>query len=363
VEKAIATLEEILAMMGCCVSKGNPEARKTSEGIDHQLETDRATSKNHVKLLLLGAGESGKSTIAKQMKIIHLNGFSQEERQGFKSIIFSNVVGSMRVLIEATEKLHIQISSENQSIATRVMEEEYFTGDLTPHIANDIKTLWIDAGIRQAFSRSAEFQLNDSAEYYFNDIDRIIPVDFVPTIQDILRSRAKTTGIIETEFTVQKTRFTLVDVGGQRSERRKWMHCFQDVTAVIFCAALSEYDQKLYEDETTNRMHEALKLFKDICNTKWFADTAIILFLNKKDLFEKKVAKVPLTVCFPNYKGDNSFKDSLHFIEDQFLAQNENGKKLIYVHHTTATDTDNVTVVFNAVQDIILTKIIDKMGM
>jgi hypothetical protein len=79
-----------------------------------------------------------------------------------------------------------------------------------------------------------------------------------------------------------------------------------DVTAVIFCVAMSEYDKQLYEDETTNRMHEALKLFKDICNTKWFADTAIILFLNKKDLFEKKIPHVPLSVCFKDYKGMRS---------------------------------------------------------
>lgn len=93
----------------------------------------------------------------------------------------------------------------------------------------------------------------------------------------MLRSRSKTTGIIETHFEVESLTFTLVDVGGQRSERRKWyielntanlttnrLHCFQDVTAVIFCAALSGYDLKLYEDETTNRMHEALKLFNEI---------------------------------------------------------------------------------------------------
>ena len=154
----------------------------------------------------------------------------------------------------------------------------------------------------------------------------------------------------------------MVDVGGQRSERRKWMHCFQDVTAVIFCVAMSEYDQKLYEDETTNRMHEALKLFKDICNTKWFAETAIVLFLNKKDLFEKKIKKVPLTVCFPDYRGDNSFDDAALYIQDQFLAQNEISKKLIYVKLTDATDTDNITVVFKAVQDIIVNKILERVG-
>jgi len=43
----------------------------------------------------------------------------------------------------------------------------------------------------------------------------------------------------------------LFDVGGQRSERKKWIHCFEDVTAIIFCVAMSEYDQVLQEDETT----------------------------------------------------------------------------------------------------------------
>ena len=45
--------------------------------------------------------------------------------------------------------------------------------------------------------------------------------------------------------------FRLFDVGGQRSERKKWIHCFEDVTAIIFCVAMSEYDQVLHEDETT----------------------------------------------------------------------------------------------------------------
>lgn len=97
--------------------------------------------------------------------------------------------------------------------------------------------------------------------------------------------------------------FRLVDVGGQRSERKKWMHCFQDVTAVIFCVAMSEYDLKLYEDDTTNRMHESLKLFKEICNSRWFIDTSMILFLNKKDLFQEKIKKIDLSVCFEDYKG------------------------------------------------------------
>jgi len=268
--------------MGCKSSKNDATTRAIDEGIAR----DRKAVRSSVKLLLLGAGESGKSTVAKQMKIIHLNGFTDEERKDYKSIIWSNIVGSLRVLVEAAHNLDIPLVET--AVAQRVLREDYFAGHLTPSIVQDVKILWQDKGIKQTFARSNEFQLNDSAEYYFHEIDRIGSEHYIPTVQDVLRSRAKTTGIIETEFTVEHTHFTLVDVGGQRSERRKWMHCFENVTAVIFCAALSGYDLKLYEDESTNRMHEALKLFKDICSTKWFSETAIILFLNKKDLFEKK---------------------------------------------------------------------------
>jgi len=340
---------------------GSSTKDPVNKSIDEGLDDDKRKRKSTVKLLLLGAGESGKSTIAKQMKIIHLDGFSEEEREGFKSIIFSNVMGSIRVLVEAAEALNIPINEPQ--ITARVMDDAYVLGDFTPQVVADVKRLWANPGIQATYQRSSEFQLNDSAAYYFDEMDRIGSNGYVPSVQDVLRSRAKTTGIIETQFTVQKTQFTLVDVGGQRSERRKWMHCFQDVTAVIFCAAMSEYDQKLYEDETTNRMHEALKLFKDICNSKWFAETAIILFLNKQDLFEQKIQKVPLTVCFKDYTGPNTAAAAGQFIEDQFLAQNENPKKLIYPKRTCATDTDNVSVVFKAVQDIVLNKILEGLGM
>jgi len=347
--------------MCSCISGGNPDGTKKSSSIDRGIEEDKKAMANFVKLLLLGAGESGKSTIAKQMKIIHLHGFTEEERASFKSIIASNVVGSIKALVEATTNLKIQTSSENDGIKKRVLSEDYFANAaLSKEIASDIKKLWKDSGILQAFKRSAEFQLNDSAEYFFTNIDRISEPNYIPTEQDVLRCRARTTGIIETEFSVGKTKFNLVDVGGQRSERRKWLHCFTEVTAVIFVVALSEYDQKLYEDESTNRMHEALKLFKDICNTKWFIDTSILLFLNKKDLFAKKIETVPLSVCFPDYRGGNSFGETTQYIQDQFLAQNENPKKLIYPHQTCATDTDNINIVFKAVQDIILNKLLDK---
>ena len=164
---------------------------------------------------------------------------------------------------------------------------------------------------QHCFSRSREYQLNDSAAYYLNQLDRIASPHYVPTQQDVLRTRVKTTGIIETQFTFKGLHFKMFDVGGQRSERKKWIHCFEGVTAIIFCVALSGYDLVLAEDEEMNRMMESMKLFDSICNNKWFVETSIILFLNKKDLFEEKIRHSPLTICFPEYKGKKNRKMTL----------------------------------------------------
>merc|ERR1712107_975016 len=100
-------------------------------------------------------------------------------------------------------------------------------------------------------------------------------------------------GIVEENYVIDGVLFTVFDVGGQRNERRKWIHCFEKVTAVIFVAAINEFDQMLYEDNKVNRMDEAIILFDEICNSKWFKRTNMILFLNKKDLFEEKLLTTP----------------------------------------------------------------------
>lgn len=148
----------------------------------------------------------------------------------------------------------------------------------------------------------------------------------------------------------------MVDVGGQRNERKKWIHCFQDVTAIIFVVAISEYDLKLEEDLVTNRMHESLKLFNDVVNNRWFQTTNVILFLNKKDLFALKIKKVPLTVCFPEYQGAQENDAAGEYILEKFRSLNKSSEqqRVIYHHYTCATDTRNIKVVFEAVSDIFL---------
>jgi len=352
--------------MGGCNSGGtmSKEERLQQKLIDDQLRRDKKLIDSEIKLLLLGAGESGKSTIAKQMKMIYLNGFKEEERKAYKDIIYSNVVLGMRALVIACERLGIEMSPETKEKAATFNNSNVLTEqELTPDIAETIKYLWNDPAIKAAFARASEFQLHDSAVYYFENIDRISAAEYVPTEQDVLRARAKTTGITETEFAIDGNRFRMCDVGGQRSERKKWIHCFQEVTAVLFCSSLSEYDQKLHEDDNVNRVHESLKLFDEICNSRWFLNTSIVLFLNKSDLFKEKIKRVDLKVCFSDYDGGLNYDVAVGYMKDKFLNLNRDpSSKQIYTHITCATDTDNVRFVFNSVKDIFLHQGLQKIG-
>jgi GTPase SAR1 family protein len=299
------------------------------------------------------------------MKLLYLNGFTDEERVTWKNTVHNNCFNCMQTILREGDRLNVKIKSKkNKAIAKRVIDDdEYFTGEITKKIADDFASLWADAGVLASFERRAEYQLPDCAEYYLANVARLGSDGYTPTPDDILRARIKTTGIIETEWTLEGTVFKMVDVGGQRSERKKWMHCFSDVTAVLFCVALSEYDLKLYEDNTTNRMHESLKLFKEICNSKWFVETNMILFLNKSDLFKDKITKVPLGVCFAGYKGKADYDTAIEFITDEFCKCNEQDHKAIYPHVTNATDTGNVRHVFDAVKDIVLRQALDSSGL
>lgn len=350
--------------MECCSRPQRTEQYEASKLIDKQLKLDERELRKHIKMLLLGAGESGKSTIAKQMKIIHLNGFTPEEKSASRSVIYSNIVTAIKALINGATLLNTKYSSENvAAVAASLLQEDYFAGPITEEFARGAMLVWGEPAIKEICAHpSPEFHIADSSSYFLDNLQRIATPDFDPTPQDILRARSRTTGAKETQFTVDGHVFRIVDVGGQRSERRKWASCFDDVTAVIFCVSLSEYDMTLVEDPTQNRMHESLLLFKNICNSPWFASTPIIIFLNKRDIFSEKIKKVDLKVCFPEYDGGMDYQRATTFINKQFLGMNDNPKKLIYTHFTCATDTNNIVVVFKAVKDIVLRQGLQTMG-
>ena len=108
-------------------------------------------------------------------------------------------------------------------------------------------------------------------------------------------------------------------MGGQRSERRKWINCFDDVKGIIFLEGLSGYNQVLFEDTTCNRMHESLSLFEEVVKNPIFKNTPIFVFLNKKDLFEEMIPNISLKNCFPEYDGpDKEVLPALEYIQQKY---------------------------------------------
>ncbi|XP_015442327.1 guanine nucleotide-binding protein G(z) subunit alpha isoform X2 [Pteropus alecto] len=241
--------------MGCRQSSEEKEAARRSRRIDRHLRSESQRQRREIKLLLLGTSNSGKSTIVKQMKIIHSGGFNLEACKEYKPLIIYNAIDSLTRIIRALAALKIDFHNPDRAYdavqlfaLTGPAESK---GEITPELLGVMRRLWADPGAQACFGRSSEYHLEDNAAYYLNDLERIAAPDYIPTVEDILRSRDMTTGIVENKFTFKELTFKMVDVGGQRSERKKWIHCFEGVTAIIFCVELSGYDLKLYEDNQT----------------------------------------------------------------------------------------------------------------
>ncbi|KAI6190423.1 Guanine nucleotide binding protein (G-protein) domain containing protein [Aphelenchoides bicaudatus] len=353
--------------MGGQVSCKNEEVQRSraiSREIDRQLH---ASSTRYIqKLLLLGPGESGKSTCVKQIQILHAQGFTKIELEERRSLVYSNTIRTVVELIEFMPKLGMKYSNpKNNAVGKQIkkyveagLEFEVFT----PEIRDKLKSLWADIGIRETFNHRNLFQCNDSSLHFLNNLDRISTPNYMPTNEDILHTRIPTTGVVQFNFMCNGIEFSIVDVGGQRSERRKWLHVFDDTNAIIYVCAISEYDQRLREDNKTNRLMESLELFDSVVNTTFFANTSTILFLNKKDLFAEKIRRVSLSMLFKHYRGGMNYCDGISFLRRQFHKLHPNLNKL-YTHETCATDTNQVEQVFDSVLDHIVQENLKDTGM
>ncbi|KAH0512877.1 Guanine nucleotide-binding protein G(olf) subunit alpha [Microtus ochrogaster] len=275
--------------------------------------------------------------------------------------------------LSSSQGLLIPVSSESDLCGVFSVTSccDHHIGPLHREFFDHVKKLWDDEGVKACFERSNEYQLIDCAQYFLERIDSVSLVDYTPTDQDLLRCRVLTSGIFETRFQVDKVNFHMFDVGGQRDESRKWIQCFNDVTAIIYVAACSSYNMVIREDNNTNRLRESLDLFESIWNNRWLRTISIILFLNKQDMLAEKVlaGKSKIEDYFPEYANytvpedatpdageDPKVTRAKFFIRDLFLrisTATGDGKHYCYPHFTCAVDTENIRRVFNDCRDII----------
>lgn len=265
--------------MGCCLSSGSNStyshvlSEKTRE-IDKSIQRDFLKSRKTYKILLLGAGESGKSTVIKQMRVIYNSDmpFSISEKMMYRQQIYSNMINGLWIAIDRTYDQATPLAVDNEVFVKDFMETipklfDYTTPPPVP--ISGLKELWKDGAIRDVYRECHKFGIPENLDYWFDNVDRVMLGDYLPSIEDILTCRAKSIGIVEHSFHIQGFDYRIFDVGGQRSERKKWIHCFEGVTTIIFVVALSSYDQGLEEDLESNQLEESLLLFDSICNSRW----------------------------------------------------------------------------------------------
>jgi hypothetical protein len=238
---------------------------------------------------------------------------------------------------------------------------------INSEIASAIKDFWSDELVKTAFEEYANINLAHTCKNFIEDVDRIAADDYVPTDQDILWQRRTTAGLIEQKLVIDDTSFMMVDVGGQKSERRKWAHQFTEVSVVVFVVSLSSFDEAVWEDENANGLDIALQVFDVVCNTEWLVRPNIVLFFNKEDLFKEKInGGTELSRCpaFADYEGAACDSDAaLEAITGKFKKKFSESKmslrqsvapdmqtslstRELYVEVTCAYDEDSIKVAF-----------------
>ena len=159
--------------MGCGASNVEKHAAGISKRIDDNLEIERKKTHNQFKILLLGAAEGGKSTIVKQMRIIHGTGYSASDRMHYRRIVHSNAIQSLLAILGAMEKLQIPFSDPSHIQQVQRLCQMQENESISEEMGEIMLLLWQKDVIQSFYVRSGEYQLNDSGGYFLNSLSRI----------------------------------------------------------------------------------------------------------------------------------------------------------------------------------------------
>ncbi|KAL5631710.1 hypothetical protein ACGC1H_007272 [Rhizoctonia solani] len=224
--------------------------------------------------------------------------------------------------------------------------------------ATDMKKLWCCPVVRQCLEQTG-LLIEEISGFFLNDIERITSPGYIPTDDDILRTRVKTIRPTETILPCLELglEWKIYDVGGARRQRAKWAPFFDDMDSLVVMVPVSAFDQVLAEDPSVNRLQDSFDMWSELCNTTILHKIPVLLFLNKIDLLEKKLhAGIKLSKYHTNY-GDrpNEFKSVLQYLHARFVRlRKESGVPDLapcYVHRTSIVDRVTTQIIVAHVRD------------
>lgn len=297
-----------------------PQAKKTaprpspSADAKYTITPGKFKDNFDIKILTLGPGEGGKTTINRQIKIHYAGGYSSEEREQYKSVIKSNCITDIKLLVAQLESSGSKVDQNLETNITLIQQLTEQDIELTPDVAEAITDLWNDPAMKDVYKSTNSLGIGENASYFFDNIERIATDAYVPTDEDILKSRIKTIGsaqmMLNIKYGDDNAKTVIMDFGGQNSERGKWKNSFSDVDLILFIISLSDFDQTMFEDKNQSRTQDAMSLFSQILTSSTFQKTPCILIMNKIDIFSKKLQEAEeqekFREIYPGFTGDIS---------------------------------------------------------
>jgi len=312
--------------MGC--GKSKVQAQEEEVVIDHvdpyEFKFKIAPSsftEHDTKVLILGTGESGKSTLIRQMKRFFCGGFSPVELRDFLKIIRFSVVEDMKMVLNEIDKSGQRISREFDYDIQIINDFIIGEDTLTPSLANSMKRIWDDPFFQLFFQDCGSLGISENFSSFMEKIVQIAEPEYQLTDRDVLSARIRTTGHNCLKFTVENIKTLLVDVGGQMSERKNW-YSLHGINVLIYVVSLSDFDQVMFEDANKSRTLDSIDVFKQIISLEAFFKHPLLLVFNKIDLFEKKFIseQQKFLQAYPDYKGDlNSISEALEHVKSVYI--------------------------------------------
>ncbi|CAH0018994.1 unnamed protein product [Clonostachys rhizophaga] len=287
-----------------------------------QKQTHLVEQKPDDKILILGASQSGKTTLLKRIQYFLDEEPTKEERAVWADTIRAHVIHETLMALDFMKedgtllqypdinKPHIATLRNNERCELRNVEAAIFS-------------LWKDKVFLEGFHWSYRTQPANIKQL----ADRISSLADSATTQDILQVFVRTTGVHEISMYYNYRSFQICDVGGNRSQRRKWIHAFPNASVIIFTADATSYSKVLCEDEDVVRVAEELTLFGSIAEDRRFANNRLVLMLTHMDHLTDILVRVPVTDCFPDFisshlpSSSDYQRDYLAYLENQFSSR------------------------------------------